>query len=117
MAAEDGWEYQHIVASTLAADVDAVTAKLNELGALGWQVVGFASADPTIGVNAVIVYVGRRLEPPAPAGDGQPAAWLADPTGRFEKRYWNGSHWTAHVADTSKRAMTIDPPTMRARDR
>jgi hypothetical protein len=25
------------------------------------------------------------------------AAWHADPYGRFEKRYWNGSEWTEHV--------------------
>jgi hypothetical protein len=29
---------------------------------------------------------------------GQPAAdWYADPTGRHERRYWDGSAWTEHV--------------------
>lgn len=28
-----------------------------------------------------------------------PAAWHADPTGRHEMRYWDGSKWTAYVAD------------------
>lgn len=28
-----------------------------------------------------------------------PAAWLADPAGRHEIRYWNGRAWTAHVSD------------------
>ena len=27
------------------------------------------------------------------------AAWLADPTGSHELRYWNGSAWTEHVSD------------------
>jgi hypothetical protein len=26
-------------------------------------------------------------------------AWLADPTGQHELRYWNGSAWTEHVSD------------------
>ena len=27
------------------------------------------------------------------------ADWYPDPTGRHEHRYWDGSHWTVHVAD------------------
>jgi hypothetical protein len=27
-----------------------------------------------------------------------PAGWLADPTGRFEHRYWDGSRWTDNVS-------------------
>ena len=28
-----------------------------------------------------------------------PAAWLADPTGKHELRYWDGRQWTASVSD------------------
>jgi hypothetical protein len=28
----------------------------------------------------------------------RPAAWLADPTGHRELRYWDGTAWTEHVA-------------------
>ena len=28
-----------------------------------------------------------------------PAQWYADPSGRHAQRYWDGSQWTAHVAD------------------
>lgn len=35
----------------------------------------------------------ERLTPAVPAG------WKADPTGRHQFRYWNGSHWTENVAD------------------
>lgn len=31
-------------------------------------------------------------------GDGT-AGWQADPTGRFEHRYWDGSAWTDHVSN------------------
>lgn len=36
--------------------------------------------------------------PPAAAPGATPAGWHADPTGRFEHRYWDGQAWTAHVA-------------------
>ena len=35
-----------------------------------------------------------------------PAGWKADPTGRHQFRYWDGSHWTENVADAG--AQTID---------
>ncbi|HEY9556979.1 MAG TPA: DUF2510 domain-containing protein, partial [Acidimicrobiales bacterium] len=28
-----------------------------------------------------------------------PAGWQADPTGRHEHRYWDGSQWTEHVSN------------------
>lgn len=36
------------------------------------------------------------------------AAWLADPTGRHQHRYWDGSSWTEHVSDAG--AATTDAP-------
>jgi len=36
-----------------------------------------------------------------------PAGWLADPTGRHELRYWDGTAWTAHVRDAG--AQSGDP--------
>ncbi|MCE9621311.1 MAG: DUF2510 domain-containing protein [Actinomycetia bacterium] len=27
-----------------------------------------------------------------------PAGWYADPAGRFDLRYWDGSAWTEHVS-------------------
>jgi hypothetical protein len=38
-----------------------------------------------------------------------PPRWAADPTGRHELRYWNGSAWTDHVSDAG--APGIDPLT------
>ena len=37
-----------------------------------------------------------------------PADWYADPSGRYELRYWNGSDWTEHVARKGKQF--TDPP-------
>lgn len=41
--------------------------------------------------------------PPPPI----PRAWLADPGGRHELRYWDGTKFTEHVADGGK--ITVDP--------
>ena len=37
--------------------------------------------------------------PPPPPGASTTMAWLADPTGRHEYRYWDGATWTEHVSD------------------
>lgn len=37
-----------------------------------------------------------------------PAAWLPDPFRRFQQRYWDGAHWTEHVASDGHQG--IDEP-------
>jgi hypothetical protein len=37
-----------------------------------------------------------------------PAAWYRDPSGRHERRWWDGDHWTDRVADGDQEAS--DPP-------
>lgn len=37
-----------------------------------------------------------------------PAGWYADPSGRFELRYWDGSQWTEHVSRAGQQY--TDPP-------
>jgi hypothetical protein len=44
----------------------------------------------------------------------RPANWYADPTGRHQYRYWNGTEWTDQVADNQ--VTSTDPPTMPAAD-
>jgi hypothetical protein len=46
---------------------------------------------------------------PAPAAEpAVPAGWYADPSGRFELRYWDGSAWTEHVSRAGQQF--TDPP-------
>jgi hypothetical protein len=40
----------------------------------------------------------------AAASPTAPPQWMADPTGRHESRYWNGSAWSDHVADAGVQA-------------
>jgi hypothetical protein len=51
----------------------------------------------------------------APAAESTPAAesavpagWYADPSGRFELRYWDGTAWTEHVSRAGQQF--TDPP-------
>ena len=48
---------------------------------------------------------------PEPAAQAPvvPADWYADPMGRHQFRYWDGSSWTDHVADNG--AASLDPLT------
>ena len=45
--------------------------------------------------------------PPAPQPPSAPRSWLADPSGRHELRYWDGTKFTEHVADGGK--ISSDP--------
>ena len=42
------------------------------------------------------------------AADAAPAGWYADPAGRFELRYWDGTQWTEHVSRAGQQY--TDPP-------
>ena len=44
----------------------------------------------------------------AAAASGVPAGWYADPSGRFELRYWDGNAWTEHVSRAGQQY--TDPP-------
>lgn len=68
----------------------------------GAELIIIAIVMLVLGVPALlvgfVVWLVSRNRPTAPTPLA-PAAWLADPTGRHELRYWNGSTWTVHVAD------------------
>lgn len=59
-------------------------------------------------------YCGREVEPlattfPAPAvGTGE--QWLADPSGRYPDRWWDGAVWTQWVRDQPGGTRSEDPP-------
>lgn len=40
--------------------------------------------------------------PAVPAVPAAPAQWYPDPMGRHQFRYWDGTQWTAHVADDGR---------------
>jgi Protein of unknown function (DUF2510) len=48
------------------------------------------------------------VEEPTPAESTVPAGWYADPSGRYELRYWDGTAWTEHVSRAGQQF--TDPP-------
>jgi hypothetical protein len=45
--------------------------------------------------------------PVVPPPPSTPRSWLADPSGRHELRYWDGTKYTEHVADAGQ--ISVDP--------
>ena len=103
------WEYMVINESTV--QTEKLSLLLNARGSLGWEVCGFASADPTMGVNQLVAMLKRQVtpwpSPPAPAPD-----WHPDPTGRYEQRFWDGLHWSQHVSTNGQ--TDVDYPNRRS---
>jgi hypothetical protein len=52
------------------------------------------------------------LPPPAPRRRRRPlraTGWWADPTGRFDKRWWDGEGWTEVVLVDGEQAIDLNP--------
>lgn len=102
------WE-QRVIHSG-SNDWKTLDRELQRLGAEGWEAVSIAGADKTVGINALVTIIKRAIVPPAPPPEGTEASWIDDPCGRWDRRYWNGHVWTAHVARVSPKELAIDPP-------
>jgi hypothetical protein len=101
------WEYKML--SRTSVNEIALLHDINAAGLEDWEVAGFAAPDKTVGFNGLVVILKRPLAGPElekPKSDG--AGWYDDPSGRHEKRYWDGLRWTSHVADQGEQAS--DPP-------
>jgi outer membrane biosynthesis protein TonB len=66
-----------------------------------------AATGPSTGPTAVAPAAAPAAAATAPS-PAVPAGWYADPAGRFELRYWDGSTWTEHVSRTGQQF--TDPP-------
>lgn len=91
-------------------DWKALDREIQRLGAEGWEAVAISGADKTVGTNALVAIVRRPIMPPEPLPEGSPPEWYPDPCLRWEKRYWNGVVWTAHVANVTAKERSVDPP-------
>ncbi|CAN5444060.1 hypothetical protein BH10ACT2_BH10ACT2_21540 [soil metagenome] len=59
----------------------------------GWAVAPEPSPTP-----AAMAPISTPSFQPAAATPAVPAGWYADPAGRFDLRYWDGTTWTEHVS-------------------
>lgn len=110
MADDVTWEYGYV--STTTNSLPTLVESLNNMAVEGWELVTLDDVDKTIGLNSMVAMMRRRIEPlPAPLSLDE--GWYADPSGRFDKRYWNGRAWTFHVGRQADKAVLRDPPTVR----
>jgi Protein of unknown function (DUF2510) len=63
------------------------------------------ASTPSVTTPAAVSPAAAATPAAAPA---VPAGWYADPAGRFELRYWDGSTWTEHVSRAGQQF--TDPP-------
>lgn len=133
MSANDRFEFITVTAS--AYDAAALATKLTAHSAQGWEIVSIVPTGGELtafcrraatGVAPAAEPVSMAAEPvataPAPAAaapaaqtpvsqtsaNQTPAGWYADPSGRYELRYWDGSAWSEHVARNGQQY--TDPP-------
>jgi hypothetical protein len=94
-----GWAVAPESEAPAAAD-DSIAGLAAEVGAEEAAAPEPAVAEPVIPAAA---------PEPAPAAEpAVPAGWYADPSGRFELRYWDGAAWTEHVSRAGQQF--TDPP-------
>lgn len=65
-----------------------------------------AAAEPV--VAAAPAAAEQTTETTTSTAAAAPAGWYADPSSRFELRYWDGSQWTEHVSRSGQQY--TDPP-------
>lgn len=104
------WEFTYLESNNHASYMKEFVAEVNRLTARGWEPVGVAGVDKTVGVNKNGVVLKRPItDPPAPPATDD--LWQADPTGRYTERRWEPRLriWTAEVRDAQGKEK-VDPP-------
>jgi len=117
--------FEYVAFNPYNASPEAMASELTKKSSEGWEVVSIVPTfdgrycaflrRPT-GANSTIAAQQTQsvAEATTTAGTSAqtnatvPAAWYADPSGRFELRYWNGKEWTEHVARSGQQF--TDPP-------
>jgi hypothetical protein len=87
----------------------------------GWAAAPDEQTTETPGEEASIAELAAQVSEPEPEPVAEPVAesapavesavpagWYADPSGRFELRYWDGTAWTEHVSRAGQQF--TDPP-------
>jgi hypothetical protein len=113
--------YEYAAFNPFNTSPEAMAAELTKKSADGWEVVSIVTTfdgrycaflrRPTGSAATAAVASTPAVATAAASSSGSantPAAWYADPSGRYELRYWDGSEWTEHVARGGQQF--VDPP-------
>ena len=115
-ASSDGWSVVSIVnagsdivaylsrpISKAGEQTAAPSAEPADAGEVGWGMQSETSASAPDAAE-----ISTASSSSTAAASAAPAGWYADPSGRFELRYWNGNKWTEHVSRAGQQS--TDPP-------
>jgi hypothetical protein len=119
--------FEYVAFNPFNSSPEALAAELTKKSAEGWEVVDIVTTfdgrycaflrRPTQGATSsattstsVVAPVTAQVSvtETTSSSAAAPAAWYADPSNRFELRYWDGSEWTEHVARGGQQF--TDPP-------
>ena len=119
--------FEYVAFNPFNSSPEALATELTKKSAEGWEVVDIVTTfdgrycaflrRPTQGATSsstasasVVAPVTAQISvtETTSSSAAAPAAWYADPSNRFELRYWDGSEWTEHVARGGQQF--TDPP-------
>ena len=107
--------YEYVAFNPFNTSPEAIAAELTRKSAEGWEVVSIMTALDGRYCAFLRRAVSSSASPqtqvtasPSSSNPKVPAAWYADPSGRYELRYWDGNEWTEHVARGGQQF--VDPP-------
>ena len=115
--------YEYVAFNPFNSSPESLATELTKKSAEGWEVVDIVTtfdgrycaflrrptqgATPNSQVSSPVTAQVSVTETTS-SNAAAPAAWYADPSNRFELRYWDGSEWTEHVARGGQQF--TDPP-------
>jgi hypothetical protein len=97
--------YEYVAFNPYNSNPEALAAELTKKSTEGWEVVNIVTTfdgrycaflrRQTTATNEGTITGMTKV---TTTGTAAPAAWYADPSKRYELRYWDGKEWTEHVA-------------------
>ena len=111
--------FEYVAFNPYNASPEAMANELTKKSSEGWEVVEILPTfdgrycaflrRPVSSTSEVAVSAPATVATSSSSSSASvPAAWYADPSGRYELRYWNGKEWTEHVARSGQQF--TDPP-------
>ena len=107
--------YEYVAFNPYNSSPEALASELTKKSAEGWEVVSIVTTFDgrycAFLRRASSQSTAQQTSPSNTAAASSPkvpAAWYADPSGRYELRYWDGNEWTEHVARGGQQF--VDPP-------
>ena len=109
--------YEYVAFNPYNSSPEALAVELTKKSAGGWEVVNIVptfdgrycaflrrptsattTTSSTTTATSTPFQATAQAMTTAASSTAAPAAWYADPSKRFELRYWDGAEWTEHVA-------------------